>query len=326
MRLKGQHYRDMYILAAGCADVDMAGDGSDGTVEASNPGTPIGEIGFLRGWPATATVTARTATSVYVIDDGVLAGLEKFHPALAAELLRYCADVASERTSNNLTWEAKRPTRQSSPIEVFLCRNEELMERAKRLRYEVYCEELGRQSPFADHEKKTISDEFDKTAQVFVAVENGEVIGTLRGNAAAEASLGALEDLYGMKSSPHHPQATSICTKFMVKKKKRGGPAAMKLITAMVSFGLRYQIKECFIDCIPALLPYYQAVGFVVSGEEFLHRENGHSIPMRLDLMKYGARLSKEAGLREYVTIIATANAIKLFNSAKGYTTSFFQR
>ncbi len=42
MRLKGQHYREMFILAVGSADVDRAGDGGDGPIEVYKPGTPIG--------------------------------------------------------------------------------------------------------------------------------------------------------------------------------------------------------------------------------------------------------------------------------------------
>jgi predicted GNAT family N-acyltransferase len=78
----------------------------------------------------------------------------------------------------------------------------------------------------------------------------------------------------------HHPQATAICTKFIVKRSRRGGPAAMKLISAMVRFGLRIDVKECYIDCIPALLPYYKALGFTIIGHQFFHRENGPSFPM----------------------------------------------
>ena len=156
-------------------------------------------------------------------------------------------------------------------IEVHLCRSKEMLERAKRLRYEVYCEELGRQSPYADHDKKVITDRLDDTGHVFIAVEAGETIGTLRGNASADTELGAMEELYGMRRSPHHPEATSICTKFIVRKSKRGG-AAEELIAAMVRYGIRNWIKECYIDCIPALLPYYKALGFKIAGQKFIPR------------------------------------------------------
>src|SRR5262245_27387364 len=70
LRQKGQHYRDMYVITDGCVDVDPGPAGS-----------PIGEIAFLRGSPATATVTARTATAALVIGDPTLARLEREQPA-----------------------------------------------------------------------------------------------------------------------------------------------------------------------------------------------------------------------------------------------------
>ena len=65
-------------------------------------GSPIGEIGFLHGGSATATVTAKTATSALVIDDSTVASLEKHHPPLAVQVLRQLAFIAEERMSDNL--------------------------------------------------------------------------------------------------------------------------------------------------------------------------------------------------------------------------------
>jgi CRP-like cAMP-binding protein len=321
VRRKGQHYRDMYVITDGRVDVDLELSRGAASLVAG-AGSPVGEIGFLRGSPATATVTARTATGALVIDDPTLTRLEREQPARTADWLRQLAQTAEERTSYNTTW-AAATTGYAKPqaIEVHLCRSKEMLENAQRLRYEVYCLELGRQSPYADHDRKIITDHLDDAGHVFVAVEAGETIGTLRGNAAAESSLAVLEDLYGMRASAHHPDATAICTKFVVRKSKRGGAAAMKLISAMVRYGIRKGIKECYIDCIPALLPYYKALGFAVAGPKFFHRENGPSHPMRLDLVKHGEALSNEAGMREYLSLVVKAQAIRLIDGVRGYAT-----
>jgi predicted GNAT family N-acyltransferase len=315
LRQKGQHYRDMYVITDGCVDVDVG--------PSRGAGSPIGEIAFLRGSPATATVTARTATAALVIGDPTLARLEREQPALTARWLRHLARTAEERTNYNLTWAAAAGARaRPQAIEVHLCRSKEMLERAKRLRYEVYCEELGRQSPYADHDKKVITDRLDETGHVFIAVEAGETIGTLRGNASTDTELGAMEELYGMRRSPHHPEATSICTKFIVRKSQRGGAAARKLIAAMVRYGIRNRIKENYIDCIPALLPYYKALGFKIAGERFFHPENGPSHPMVLDLVKHGDALSHEGGMGQYLSLIVKAQAIRLVDRLRGYATS----
>ena len=320
LRRKGQHYRDMYVITDGCVDVDPQLSRRAASRAVAGAGSPIGEIGFLRGSPATATVTARTATDALVIDDPTLARLEREQPGPTAHWLRQLAQTAEERTSYNLTW-AAATTAHAKPqaIEVHLCRSKEMLESAQRLRYEVYCQELRRQSPYADHDKKIITDDLDDTAHIFIAVEAGETIGTLRGNAAAESPLAALEELYGMRKSAHHPGATAICTKFIVRKSKRGGAAAMKLISAMVRYGVRDGIKECYIDCIPALLPYYKALGFAIAGPKFFHRENGPSYPMRLDLVRHGEALSNESGMRGYLSLVVKAQAIRLIDGVRGY-------
>ena len=227
LRQKGLHYRDMYLTTDGSFEVDFGPDAGLSKLLISKAGSAIGEMGFLSGSPATATVTAKTDAGALLLDDQSLARLEREQPEHASELLRQLAHIAEERTSYNLlsTSTAASAYAKAPAIDVYLCRTPEMLESARRLRYEVYCKELGRHSPYADHDRKIITDELDAFGNTFVAVENGEIIGTLRSNEAADGPLGILEDLYGMKVSRHHPHATGICTKFIVRKSKRGGPA-----------------------------------------------------------------------------------------------------
>ena len=317
LRCKGQHYDNMFIIIEGEVEVYLE-VGDIIRKIAALAGSPIGEIGFLRGCPATATVVATMPTQALLIDDGVLARLEHDHPADAIALMRYLAGTAEERTSFNLTFAATANPGSNSGIEVLLCRNPAMLQSAQRLRYEVYCQELERRSPFADHDRKIISDELDRFGITFIAVEAGEVIGTLRGNCSVDGPLGMLQDLYGMTASDNHPHATAICTKFVVKKSKRGGPAAMKLIAAMVRYGHGREIKECYIDSVPKLVPYYKALGFDISGERFLHRENGFSYPMALNLSKHGHRLAREPGSRAYLSLFLKAQAIRMLDAVRG--------
>jgi CRP-like cAMP-binding protein len=295
LRRQGQHYRDMYVLTDGVVDVDRVVRGTTTRVSRSGDGCPIGEIGFLRGWAATATVTAQTDIAALVIDDATFARLERDQPAVTAGILRRLADIAEDRTSENVAFVSGAFAQaRTQLIEVYLCRNEDMLRSAQRLRYDVYCGELGRNSPHADHDKKIISDDLDSFGHTFLAMENGETIGTMRGNLPFEGPLGVLEELYGMNKSPNHPKSTAICTKLIVKKTKRGSRAALRLISAMVRFGRRDNITECYIDSIPDLVPFYEGLGFTVSAPKFFHRENGPSIPMVVDVTKHGARLGRD--------------------------------
>lgn len=326
MRQRGLHYKDMYWIVEGCVDVDMGDGDLAGKPLVRFAGSPVGEIGFLRGQPATATVTARDNTVALAIDDAVMARIESDNPALYARLLQVLGDFADRRTSESLTMHPDMVTRGGDDIDVLLCRTRDMAESAQRLRYDVYCRELGRDSPHADHARGLIVDALDDTAITFIAVEGSDVIGTLRANISTEGPLGAIEDIYGMKASPEHPEATAVCTKFIVKKAKRRGPAAVKLIGAMTRFGVRRDIRECYIDCIPALLPYYKAMGFRVCAPAFFHRENGVSHPMCVDLMRHGTRLSGEFGMLQYVSLYLKAKAIRLIDGWRGGETSEPQR
>lgn len=318
LREQGQHYRDMFLIADGSVAVELPA----GPV-LLRTGSPVGEIGYLKGLAATATVTAHSDTDAIVIDDATLERLDREQPALAVQLLRYLADTAEERISHNLT-HAAGAGRFGNPraIEVFLCRDDDMLERARRLRYEVYCEELGRNSPNADHGRKIIADDLDRFGNTFIAVEGGETIGTIRGNISFEGPLGILQELYGMAQSPHHPHGTSVVTKFVVRKAKRGGLASFKLISALTRFGLRNSMKECYIDSIPSLLHYYKALGFTVAGEKFFHRENGPSIPMKLDLVTYGEGLSRDPGTFTQLQIYLKAQSIRLMDRMRARLSS----
>jgi len=311
LREAGLHYRGMYLITEGSVEIVLPARQAT-THRTLGPGASIGEIGFLRGCPATGTVTARTAVDALVIDDAALARLETEDPVLTAQLMRHLALTAEERAGPNLLFAAARTDyTRGGCIDVHLCRNREMLESAQQLRYEVYCGELGRESAYADHQRKTIADDLDSFGHTFIAVEAGETIGTMRANLSLEGPLGMLEELYRMRTSAHHPAATAVCTKFIVRKDKRRGPAAIKLISAMARYGVRQNIRECFLDCIPALLPYYRALGCRIAGQEFLHRENGASIPLVVDLARYGAKWSRDYGARQYLVLYAYSKAIK---------------
>jgi CRP-like cAMP-binding protein len=315
LRQKNVHYRDMLLTTAGQFEVDFEAEGAPSKLLITEPATPVGEIGFLRGTAASATVKALSSGAAIVIDDNTLEKLERDEPTVASQFLRRLAQVAEERISFNLVTTPRGPAyAKNDGIEVLICRTDEMLQRAQRLRYEVYCEELGRKSPYADHQQRIITDELDSFGNTFIAIKGDELLGTLRTNEASLGALGILEELYGMNKSIHHPGATAICTKFVVRKSKRGGATAFKLISAVVRYGLRRQVKECYIDCVPSLLPYYKAMGFVSCGQRFLHRENGPSDPLLLDLQKHGKRLGSEMGPISFLAFYLRAQSHKLMS------------
>lgn len=294
LRKNGQHYTSMFLVQKGRVQVDLGLGGSVLTPDIGENGLPIGEIGFLRGLPATATVTAETNVSALEITDQTLSKLETAAPTTAVALLQFLATTADERTSHNIALAETLPDApKAQSIRILLCRDTAMLREAQRLRYTVYCSELGRQSPHADHDEKIIADDLDKFGTTFIAVEDGQTIGTLRANRPNEGSIGILESLYGMTASEYNPHSTVICTKFIIARDKRTSAAGIKLVAAFARFGVQHNLRECYIDCIPSLRPFYTGLGFRKSGEKFLHRENGASIPMKVDLVKSRRRIDR---------------------------------
>jgi hypothetical protein len=236
----------MYLLTDGEVEVSIERKLAPSLRIAARRGAPIGEIGFLTGVPATATVTARTDARALYIDNGAWRELERLQPDLAIELYRRLAEVADGRQSHNLLFLADEALAEgTATAEIVLCQTPELLHAAQQIRYQIYCRELGRTSPFADAGKGIIADDLDETGHVLLALDNGVPVATLRMNMRRDCPLGLLEDLYGMAQSPYHPEGTAICTKFIVKKSHRLGQFCFRLMSTAVEMAQRYAIKHC---------------------------------------------------------------------------------
>ncbi|MFZ1813193.1 MAG: GNAT family N-acetyltransferase [Rhizobiaceae bacterium] len=315
LRIRGHHYRDLLLIMRGHAIVSLAASGGATQTVTVGAGQPIGEFGFLEGTPAIATVTAAGQCEALVLCGADMIRLGDTAPDLAVGLMQFLGHVAGRRGGYNETMLALPGDLSSNAeIDIRLCRDATMLEDAQRLRYDVYCRELGRDSPSADHQKQILRDDLDDYAAVFVAWMDGEAVATIRANAASEGKLGLYEGLYGMRASPLHPHATSITTKFVVKKGFRGGTLGMRMVAAIIRLAEQVGIAESYIDCVPRLLPYYQAIGFKRSAPDFLHPENGLSIPMRIDLNRYSGALGADPTRLRMLNLYLWSRYYKLAN------------
>jgi hypothetical protein len=192
---------------------------------------------------------------------------------------------------------------------VLICGNNELLRLAQRLRYDVYCEELKRSSPYADHNQRVIADDLDRFGCTFLAVEHGQPIGSIRINFSSEGSLGSYERWYGLERSEFFPHGTGIATKLVVKKSKRGSSTAIKLMSSAARYFTERGGMEAYMDCVSSLIPYYLAIGWMEYGHEFDHPENGPSQPMRLDRRGLD-RLAKGPSFLDYVRLYSGAKLL----------------
>ena len=295
IRRQGHHYDFAILILDGSAEVHVNNKRKQRQTIEVGPGQPIGEIGFLFGNAATADVIARTDIEALIVDDHLLTQIENERSDFSLQLVRALAQTAERRLAENAQISyGGNGWNQPTQLEVKLCRTDALLHQAQSLRYDIYCRELQRRSPYADQATCRISDPLDGFGHTFLASDGDENIGSIRTNFARDGDLGLLEDIYKMPKSQFYPDNLGIVTKFVVRRKYRGSSISLKLIAAATRFGLRHDMHECYIDTVPQLEPYYIAMGFDVCGENFLHRENGPSVPMRINLIKYGKRLTRE--------------------------------
>jgi predicted GNAT family N-acyltransferase len=172
-------------------------------------------------------------------------------------------------------------------IEILPCTTEVMLLEAKKLRYEVYCCELGRQSCNADHERRILSDHLDHTGHTFIAREGGHTIGTVRVNFAWEGSLGIYNELYDGDAWRRYQGRAAICTKLAVRSASRSSDALLHLLAAALQLVIENDAPACFIDSLPRFTPLYARLGFVRTGEPFMHHENGLSDRLVLELARY---------------------------------------
>lgn len=157
--------------------------------------------------------------------------------------------------------------------------------RVFRFRYEIYVEEMGRAQTYADHEARTIEEPFDRTGHIFLAEEDGVVVGTVRTNFGQDTDFGAYREFYGMDAlSRVAPQYISVTTKFMVAPDYRLSALGYRLGAEKYQYNLSHGILFDFIDCNPHLENIFERLGYRRYRSRIDHPEYGDVLPLILPL------------------------------------------
>ena len=296
LRIKGVFASDILLITKGQVDCILSEEG--GIHIQIGPGEIVGEIGFLTGKGANATLRAKGQVSTLSIDSAALGRLQREMPAAAAQILRHLATLMRERTEENLDLLDGLDTEDGSAFEIVRCSTLDQIRMAQKVRYDVYCLEFGRSSPYADPEEGTIIDDLDKDGTSFLAYHESLPIGTVRVNLGRDSDFGSLTEIYGITDTKFSVTESSVITKYAIREALRGGSAYMRLFAAIAGFVHSTGVKAIFIDCVPELARFYATMGFERTAPDFLHYENGLSVPMVLDLDSYDARMSLEERIR----------------------------
>jgi len=316
LREAGRHYRDMLLVTEGEVEVVLDLPGAEERPLRRGAGEPIGEMGFLSGADASATVTALTPLRARRIDDAVLQSIERADPALYVRLLRRLDTFIADRVDSDKALAATGEG--GDALDIRLCRDEEMMLLAKRLRYQIHCVERGRDAAGADHQAGLIEDRLDAFSTTFLAFDGLEPVGTIRISFAWKGDLGARVHRFGMDAEPCFPRGIALCSQLIVRRSRWRGAAAMRLVAAAIRFGRSNGATSCYIECVAPLVHRYRAMGFTQAGPAFDDGGRGARYPMKLDTVRDSGPLSGALGSSTILYLYAKATLIRLLDGVRG--------
>ncbi len=282
LRAKGAYASDLLLILEGHVDCILSDDETNALT--LGPDSVVGEIGFLTGQAANATLRATDDVRALSLDAAALATLRQGAPEIAADVLRHLARLMQARVESNKEQMDEAPPSSTSGLDIVRCSTLDQLRTAQRLRYDVQCLDHGRSSAEADHDEKLIWDEFDTTGTTFLAYQGARPVGTLRVNVGQHSDFDVLTQLYGMDQSGDGAKEWAFVSRIAI----RDLPDAPDTLTQLVAAG-RLALEEteahvAFVDCPPSVIRVFEASGFVRSAPDFLHAENGISTPMKLIL------------------------------------------
>lgn len=135
-----------------------------------------------------------------------------------------------------------------------------------RFRYQIYVQEMGRNIPDADFNKKRIMDDMDSWSYLIYAELDGRIVGTARitigkaGDFSNELNRIFRLDEFGQ----FDPRSKNICfaTKLMVDPSLRKTPLFFRLMARIYEIMREQNIQFSFGGCNPYLVPMYEQMGY----------------------------------------------------------------
>jgi len=158
--------------------------------------------------------------------------------------------------------ERRRPVPESENVNIAATERER--EAIYRFRYEVYVEELKRDYPEADHERRWLRDEDDEqdyTVNLYCGLPD-QIAGAVRLLLWPAGQVP--EDYYRMFSMEIFPDIEDLVTaeigRLMIRPTSRGKTVFSSLINAMYEHLVARDAQLCLLYCVPGLVKYYRII------------------------------------------------------------------
>jgi predicted GNAT family N-acyltransferase len=164
----------------------------------------------------------------------------------------------------------------------FVVENVAQMEKVLALRYRVYIQELKKDLPWADHERKWLTDPYDSTGATHFAVSRlgGQLVGCVRLHLSTAIPKVLLEEMQIADPIERDGYRCGYVSKLMVERSLRGKGASLLMMMSMIEHGAAAGGQYALFHCNPRLARLYEKLGFRQFGEPFQMAHVGTQIPM----------------------------------------------
>ena len=134
--------------------------------------------------------------------------------------------------------------------------------RAYELRFQVQIEELGRATRGPGTDDGQLRDRFDDHAQILIAEDDGDMVGTVRKTYAQDGALELEAEHEFSMFGDFYPSQSSMTSRLVIASSHRGSSVAARLIFACFEETRRRGVQFDFVDTRPHLVRLYQQIGY----------------------------------------------------------------
>lgn len=279
LRQKGAFAPDLLLITDG--QVDCVLSESDVVHLPIGPGTIVGEIGFLTGQAATATLRAIGPVDALSLDARALQRLQRNDPTVAADILRHLAHLLRERSLQNEGLVDVADRDDDAGIAVVRCSTLDQKRTAQRIRYDVHCLENGLSSAFADDEEGIITDDLDRSGTSFIAFTGVQVVAMMRVNSGAECGA-TLTAFHGETNAGGWLEKATVITATALQDGYRTDDLYRKFFNAITTLSQASGAEIVLASCAPDQEVHYTANGFKRAGNNAPLPEVGLCVPLAL--------------------------------------------
>lgn len=164
-----------------------------------------------------------------------------------------------------------------------VARSPEDYEACFRVRYNVYVEEMGKEPPGSDHQRKIITDDLDAKAVILYAAVGDEIVGTFRFIYGGDGIPEEYKKYFSLDLINGIPDtAISFNSRLMITSKWRKTQALAGLLDIGYREGRKRGVWLSFLHCAPSLISLYEMLGFRRYALGMIDTDVGLHIPMLL--------------------------------------------